>query len=108
MTHAWELIAERPGGTVVGLSVGEWEVLALTSAAVHRSSDAGMAWSTLSPTGLTLPLGSLAQHGDRIFVGAQSGLARSRDRGHSWQPVLSGASVVCVEVAADGTLLAGI
>src|SRR5438034_11762632 len=83
VSDTWELISERPGGTVSNLLVGDAEVLALTTAALHRSVDSGATWSTVTAGRLGPPLNAVAQSGASIFVGGQGGLHRSRDLGHA-------------------------
>ena len=110
MSSNWELVSERPGGTVSSLVAGDAGVLALTTASVHRSVDDGATWSTFSAGRLGAPLSALAHYDAGLFVGGQSGLSRSRDTGSSWSHILSGDSVVCLGVAPDSgrhTLLAG-
>jgi photosystem II stability/assembly factor-like uncharacterized protein len=107
---SWELVSEQAGGTVSSLLVRDADVLALTTAAVHRSVDAGATWSTLTAGRLAAPLNALMTHSASLYVGGQTGVARSRDLGRSWSPVLTGQPVVCLGVTPDGqhrTLLAG-
>ncbi|HEY1297457.1 MAG TPA: YCF48-related protein, partial [Chloroflexota bacterium] len=109
MSPAWELVSDRPGGTVSSLVVSDTGVLAITTAAAHRSINGGATWATLSAGRVAPPLNAVAQCGTSIFVGGQRELCRSRDLGYSWSTVLSGA-VVCLGVVRDGqtaTLLAG-
>jgi photosystem II stability/assembly factor-like uncharacterized protein len=110
VSPTWELISQRPGGSVSTLAVGGAGVLALTTAALHRSVDTGLTWSTLTAATLPPPLNALAACGHSLFVGGPSGLARSRDLGQSWTPVLTDARVVCLGVTLEAdrtTLLAG-
>jgi photosystem II stability/assembly factor-like uncharacterized protein len=90
--------------------IGDAGVLALTTAAVHLSTDCGATWSTLSAGRLAAPLNALAYYEAGLFVGGQTGLVRSRDMGCSWSYILGGDSVVCLGVAPEEarcTLLAG-
>jgi photosystem II stability/assembly factor-like uncharacterized protein len=110
VSSSWELVSERPGGTVSSLVVGDAGVLALTTAAVHLSVDDGVTWSTLTAGRLAPPLNALAQYDGGLFVGGRSGVNRSRDLGRSWSPSLVGDTVICLAVAPDGprrVLLAG-
>ena len=97
----WEPIAERPGGSVYALTSGEAEVLALTPAAIFRSSNAGASWLTLPLVEATPPLYAMAQMDCGLtFVGGADGLWRSTD-GHHWRQVLGGEAVLTVAAAAD-------
>ena len=110
MTDAWELVSERPGGTVSSIVACNTDVVAVSTAAVHRSIDAGATWSTLSAGRLRPPLTAIIQSGASVFVAGQGGLARSGDLGRSWNAVLTGDSVLCLGVipqTSGPTLLAG-
>jgi hypothetical protein len=107
VSDAWQLISERPGGSVACFAVHDDEVLAVSTAAVHRSVDAGATWSTLSAGQPAPPLYVLTPSRRSLFVGGASGLFRSRDHATSWRQVLTAAAVTSLAVAADETLLAG-
>jgi photosystem II stability/assembly factor-like uncharacterized protein len=103
----WQLVSERPGGSIACLSVAADDVLALSTAAVHRSVDAGATWSTVSAGQPAPPHYTLARTDRSLFVGGASGLFRLRDAGRSWRHVLSDAAVSSLAAATDRTLLAG-
>jgi photosystem II stability/assembly factor-like uncharacterized protein len=107
VSSPWQLVSERPGGSVASLLACGDDVLALSAAAVHCSVDGGLSWSTLSAGQPSPPLYALGRTERSLFVGGAGGLFRSRDRGRSWRGVLSGAEVTSVAVTADHILLAG-
>ena len=107
MSGPWQLVSERPGGSVACVSVHDHEVLAVSAAAVHQSVNDGASWSTLSAAQPPAPLYAVTRTDRSLFVGGASGLFRSRDEGRSWRQVLAGAAVTSLAVGTDQTLIAG-
>jgi len=107
VSSTWELVSERPGGSIASFSVASDDVLALSTAALHRSVDGGATWSTVAAGQPAPPHFALVRTDRSVFIGGASGLFRSSDAGRSWRQVLVGAAVTSLAVTADRSLLAG-
>jgi photosystem II stability/assembly factor-like uncharacterized protein len=125
-TSEWQAIGGREGGTVSALAFSpayprDQTVFAATLAGVHRSTDAGHSWQSVSQ-GLPNPFVDAIVISPNFVVdgilfagGREAGVSRSGDRGESWQPLsfwdASPPSIAALAIspafAEDQTLFAG-
>lgn len=105
----WQLLGARSASTVASLATasgaGSAAILfAATPAGIHRSSDGGRTWATVSlgqlgPAIEVVAVSPAFARDGTLFVGAASGLYRSRDSGATWQLVLTGSRMLSVAIS---------
>ncbi len=114
MTRGWELIAERPGGSVAALAlwtapdgVGQG-VIAATAAGLRLSTDGGRTWRPLgragaAPPGLPWPTEAVAvAPGSALFAAAPGGLYCLDDSGAAWRLALRASRVLAIALSPLG------
>ncbi|MFN8523521.1 MAG: hypothetical protein U0821_10540 [Chloroflexota bacterium] len=107
----WELLSQRPGGTVTSLLVvaeaGRQRVLAGTPVGPFVSDDGGLSWR--DPANGSRPpfVESLACDGGRWYAAARGGVFTSVDRGRIWRHALTGSRVLCLAAPAANIVFAG-
>jgi hypothetical protein len=107
----WEYAGGLPEHTFTALACSSQGVLlaANRGQTIYRTNDHGDTWETL-PIGIpNLRCTALAfGKNDIAFMGSgNQGLFRSTDLGKTWQPTaLTGVSVSCIAITADGSLYA--
>lgn len=109
--QTWRQISPGANGPVdfhqIAVSPADPDTIYGAYGPLQVSRDGGKTWSVAGPLPARLiDLAASAESSDTLYAATEPGLFASTDAGKSWTPVLEGAPVTLVEVAADGSILA--